>query len=77
MARALTSAEYELLIENSPVMIWRSGLDASCDYFNATWLLFTGRRLEQELGNGWTEGVHPEDADRCLSHYLPRRPCDC
>lgn len=70
MARALTSAEYELLIENSPVMIWRSGLDGSCDYFNTTWLLFTGRRLEQELGNGWAEGVHPEDADRCLSHYL-------
>lgn len=70
MARALTSAEYELLIENSPVMIWGSGLDGSCDYFNTTWLLFTGRRLEQELGNGWAEGVHPEDADRCLSHYL-------
>src|SRR6185312_16816957 len=70
MARPLTSAEYGLLIENSPVMIWRSGLDASCDYFNATWLLFTGRKLEQELGNGWAEGVHPEDFDRCLSHYL-------
>lgn len=55
MARALTSAEYELLIENSPVMIWRSGLDASCDYFPTTWLLFTGRSLEQELGNGWAE----------------------
>ena len=70
MARALMSAEYTLLIENSPVMIWRSGLDSSCDYFNTTWLLFTGRRLEQELGNGWAEGVHPEDFDRCLAQYL-------
>ena len=70
MARALTSAEYALLIENSPVMIWRSGLDARCDYFNTTWLLYTGRSLEQELGDGWAEGVHPDDADRCLSHYL-------
>lgn len=70
MARDLTSAEYGLLIENSPVMIWRSGHDASCDYFNGTWLSFTGRTLEQELGSGWSEGVHPEDLDGCIAQYL-------
>jgi two-component system CheB/CheR fusion protein len=72
MAPVLTSAEYGILIENSPMMIWRSGLDASCDYFNDTWLSFTGRKLEQELGNGWVEGVHPEDVDRCMAYYLER-----
>ena len=70
MAKALSSTEYRLLAEHSPVMVWRSGLDASCDYFNETWLAFTGRSLEQELGNGWAQGVHPEDFDRCLAHYL-------
>ena len=70
MARELTPAEYGLLIGNSPMMIWRSGHDGSCDYFNDTWLSFTGRTLEQELGSGWTEGVHPEDLDHCVSHYL-------
>lgn len=70
MARALTSTEYRLLIEHSPVLIWRSGLDANCDYFNDTWLSFTGRTFEQELGSGWTEGVHPEELDRCVAHYL-------
>ena len=70
MDRALTSIEYRLLVENSPVMIWRSGLDASCDYFNETWLAFTGRTLEQEMGNGWAEGVHSDDFERCLAHYL-------
>jgi PAS domain S-box-containing protein len=70
MARALASIEYRVLVEHSPVMIWRSGLDASCDYFNETWLSFTGRTLEQELGSGWTEGVHPDDYQACLSHYL-------
>jgi PAS domain S-box-containing protein len=70
MAQAPTATEYRLLVQHSPVMIWRSGVDARCDYFNETWLAFTGRTLEQEMGEGWAEGVHPEDFDRCVKHYL-------
>ena len=65
------SRDYYLkLLEDLPSPIWRSGVDGGCDYFNLTWLQFTGRTLEQEIGNGWVEGVHPEDRDRCFATYL-------
>lgn len=66
----LTGSEYEAIVEASPNMIWRAGLDANCNYFNETWLKFTGKTMEQEVGAGWLEGVHPEDKDGCMDTYL-------
>lgn len=57
------------LADTAPVMIWISDLDKSYNYFNKPWLDFTGRSLEQELGNGWTEGVHADDLEFCLKTY--------
>ena len=66
----LSHREYMAIVEQAPIMIWRANPSTECDYFNQQWLSFTGRRMEQELGNGWAEGVHPEDLDRCLEIYL-------
>jgi hypothetical protein len=57
------------LAHRAPLMIWMSGLDMGCFYFNRAWLNFRGRLLAQEYGDGWAEGVHPDDVDRCVAHY--------
>ncbi|WP_144290083.1 MASE3 domain-containing protein, partial [Ideonella sp. A 288] len=58
------------LANGGSALIWTSGLDAQCTYFNEPWLRFTGRSLEQETGNGWTEGVHPDDHAHCMQTYV-------
>jgi len=74
----LSRNEYQTLVEQAPILIWRASTTAECDYFNDRWLQFRGRLMEQESGNQWTEGVHPEDLQRCMQTYLDafglRRP---
>ena len=53
------------MADTAPVMIWVSGPDKLFTFFNRTWLDFTGRTLEQELGDGWASGLHPDDRGRC------------
>jgi PAS domain S-box-containing protein len=60
---------FRTLANGGATLIWTSGLDKRCDYFNEPWLHFTGRTLEQERGDGWVQGVHPEDVERCLGTY--------
>ncbi len=78
--QALRESEQRLRVmtEATPVLVWMAGTDKLCNYFNKRWLEFTGRTLEQEIGNGWAENVHPEDFDRCVQTYVScfdaRRP---
>lgn len=60
---------FQQMADGAPVMIWMSGRDMGCFYFNRAWLDYRGRTLEDEFGNGWAEGVHPDDLERCVQHY--------
>jgi PAS domain S-box-containing protein len=57
------------MADTAPVMIWVSGADKRCTFFNRGWLTFTGSTMEQAVGNGWTEKLHPDDRDRCYTNY--------
>jgi len=62
--------EFRQVADCAPFAVWTSGLDALCNFVNRAWLEYRGRTLEQEVGSGWTEGLHPDDRDLCIETYL-------
>lgn len=69
--RSLVESEnrFQIMANAAPVMIWMSGVNKLCTFFNKPWLEFTGRSMEQELGNGWADGVHADDLQKCFKTY--------
>src|ERR1051326_7262894 len=65
-----TDDQFRLLADSAPVLIWIGDRDRRHTWFNQPWLRFTGRTMEQEIGDGWAEGVHPDDRELCLQVSL-------
>ena len=60
---------FRLMSDSAPVLMWLSGPDKLCTDFNKEWLDFTGRPIAQELGEGWTGDIYPDDLESCLLTY--------
>jgi PAS domain S-box-containing protein len=72
-APAPSAADTDLFValaNVAPTMLWMTGTDAGCVFANNPWLEFTGRTLDQELGSGWAEAIHPDDRQRAVDCYL-------
>lgn len=67
---AASEERFRFLADAAPIMIWMADREGLCTFFNRAWLEFRGRTLEQEAGNQWMEGVHPEDRSACLEHFM-------
>jgi len=65
-----SESRFRLMADSAPMFIWTAGPDSLFDFVNQTWLRFTGRSFRKELGNGWADGVHPEDIDETMMSYL-------
>ncbi|MEY2633921.1 MAG: hypothetical protein RIR00_2575 [Pseudomonadota bacterium] len=64
-----SEARFRTMADSAPEMVWVSDVSKGCIWFNRAWLAYTGRRMEQEIGWGWTENIHPDDWQRCLDLY--------
>jgi PAS domain S-box-containing protein len=69
LTKETAEEEFRSLADSSPVLIWTSGPDKGCTFFNSQWLEFTGVPMDEQLGAGWVQLVHPEDRDGILRVY--------
>src|SRR5690606_20539589 len=73
-----SEARFRQLADSAPVLIWVSDEHNRGTYFNRRWLEFTGRTMEEELGFGWAEAIHPDDLEAavafCQHHFDARAP---
>jgi PAS domain S-box-containing protein len=71
MEESLRASEqaFRELADSAPVMIWTTDAEGLVTFVNRGWLEFTGHKLEDELGDTWELGVHPDDAARLVERW--------
>ena len=64
-----SEAYFRMLADATPVLVWKAGTDRLCSWLNRSWLEYTGRRLDDELGTGRTDSIHPDDRANFVRVY--------
>jgi PAS domain S-box-containing protein len=64
-----SEARFRSMANAAPALIWMSGTDKRFTFFNKAWLDLTGRTLDQELDNGWIDGLHSDDSRSFVEEY--------
>ncbi|HYC22138.1 MAG TPA: PAS domain S-box protein, partial [Candidatus Bathyarchaeia archaeon] len=62
-------ARFRAILDEAPASLWMTDEQGSCRFVSQAWLDFTGRRLEDELGEGWAESLHPDDRQPCVDAF--------
>jgi PAS domain S-box-containing protein len=70
MALRESEERFRTMADSAPVMIWVTDQNKELTYINEPWIKFTGRDLEEQLGHGWTESIHPEDHETTVKAYF-------
>ena len=65
-----SEARFRMMADTAPVMVWMAGPDTHITFINKRWLEFTGRTVQEEIGDNWFTGIHHDDLDRCRTSYL-------
>ena len=63
-------ARFRMMADTAPVMVWMAGPDTHITFVNKRWLEFTGRTMQEEIGDNWFTGIHPAELERCRQSYL-------
>jgi PAS domain S-box-containing protein len=50
-----------LLVDTIPTLVWTAGPEGDIEYVNKRVLKYLGATLDEIIGNGWVEKVHPDD----------------
>ncbi len=64
-----SEAHFRMLADATPVLVSMAGVDKASTWHNKSWLDYTGRGLQDELGDGWMSGIHPDDVPGCRQTY--------
>jgi GAF domain-containing protein len=64
-----SEARFRVMADSSPVLIWVDDSNKQAVFCNQTGLQFTGLSLDQIIGKGWQQSLHPDDYQRWLDSY--------